>query len=425
MFNLTKYLKKTIDVAQFSQELEKFGEKPKLSGSVSDVELANKAGSAYKLFTGTVLQNIPEEEVWRIAEENGLEVEAFPSSALSFDALVMEVFLHTRYTNQWGVLGKQLELIRPSLNWTELIENVHRYYPSPPLNEHDLQKQRYYFQTGVLLAACYSYHEIEKMVATIDHAYDWRYPPYSYHLAQFTAVAIVHLMQLHQMPALVTLMKARRPLVPIIQQFNYIEESQFVPPDAPPNQLFLMVQAKPLADLSTSSLTWQELAQALRTSFSRIEIQEICQDADLAYDYLAGRNKEEKVTSIVQFIEKMTLDNHSANNVYTARFAAACTEKSTDIPWAEMMGLEPSSLPAYSTLSTDGYHLGAFRQVMNDCLPDNTHLFEFINAHLPYFRKGLSVKRSSRENILEIIEWSRRRGQLDALAQALATNFPE
>jgi hypothetical protein len=284
-----------------------------------------------------------------------------------------------------------------------------------PLRQEVLVNQPNELQAALLLDHHFSILESGSIISRIDQTVDWRHPPYSVRKPQLTAVIIFYLAGIKKIPQLVSLMKELRPYVPAIQQFSW-EEPDNPFPRKSPDDLFLEVKARPVQRTPSS---FPSLEAQLLQNFSLDELDEMCFEAGIEYDRFGAWILQERVTYIAKFLER--IDGGPMGKA----FIAGCASRVPTFDWAEAVGLDKESIPPIDSVTTNGFYLSRLRSLLEQCLPDNSHIFDFVQAHFPETRRNLSANWPPKKNRVELAGTLKRGAKLHHLFNVLEKEHPQ
>ncbi len=340
----------------------------------------------------------------------------------SYGGIALKLHSFVLYSGQWDLFRARLETERPSVPWVDTISKSSPFLPLRPEEINEYPKE---LQLALLLTHHFSRWELGDLANQLDQTIDWQNPPYTCNNIQFTAVMVYYLAGHQRVLQLLPIIKEMRPYVVAIQQYTYIEivkqlrlevaNYAFVPKS--PRELFLEVKAMPVTQTSPASLTL--LVEMLGQHFTQLDMEEICLDAGIEYDWFGGKTTDEKVNAIAKFLERTSLGPSGK------AFIAACMHHAPTVEWAGAVGLDEESIPSIESVATKGFYLFRIRTLIQQCLPDNTSIFEFVQSHSLHLRETMSSEWPPRKHRLDMVGALKRRGRLPDLLTILETEYPQ
>jgi hypothetical protein len=240
---------------------------------------------------------------------------------------------------------------------------------------------------------------------------------------QLEAVIICYLAGARKVPQLLSFMKQLRPHIPAIQQFSW-EEPHPPFPRRSLDELCLEVKASSNKRLTQSGPP--KLKESLAQNFSLLDLEEICFDAGFDFDFIPGswslRNKHYLKNIINNF--STVLENTSSYLMGKA-LIAGCASRAPSFDWAEAVGMDKENLPSIDSIASDGFYMSRIRTLLEECLPDNTHIFDFVKVDFPDVRVGMSINWPPRKNRMELIDWFKRMLRLPILLNVVEKEYPQ
>lgn len=330
-----------------------------------------------------------------------------------FRRVVLELVHFILRSGQWDAFRAWLEVERPSILWADAVSE---HSPFLPLTQTELAPFPPFVQASLLLNHHFSHNELWHMASQLDGTYDWHQAKYSYHKPQLTAVMLFYLAGAGKGAALVGLMQPLRPYVAAIQTLTWQEPDQTIHP-ATPDELFTAVKATPIQPPGPSR--FHALTGMLAQNFTPLDLEEMCFDAGIGYDWLWSGRFQEKFYEMTRFLERTSLGPSGK------AFIAACANRAPAVDWAQAVDLDKASLPSTDSVAVDGFYLARLRALVQQCLPDNAAFFDFVQAHFPYTRGNLSCEWKPGKNRIELIAGLKRRGRLPELLPVLEAEFPD
>lgn len=349
-----------------------------------------------------------ETSVRALAIDFGVMPEAIEQ--LSFAGATYELVDFIHRSGQWELFRSRLESERSSVPWSD---SVHLF--SLPLRQEELAHCPNQLQAALLLDHHFSLLEVVNMIGRLDQVNVWRRPPpYLLNRPMLSAVIIFFLAGLQKVPQLLSLMKESRPLVPAIQQFSW-EEPDTPFPRKSPADLFRELKAEPSQEAPFSFPMLEEL---LFQNFSLFDLDELCFEAGISYWGFPGHTVQDRISVIAKFEENIS-DSPTGK-----AFIAACASKAPAVNWAEAVGINEETIPPIDSIVTDGFYLSRIRTLLEQCLPDNSHIFDFVQAHFPDIRPSLSINWPPGKNRMELIGGLKRRSGLLEFLNVLEKEYP-
>jgi hypothetical protein len=104
---------------------------------------------------------------------------------------------------------------------------------------------------------------------------------------------------------------------------------------------------------------------------------------------------------------------------------AGCASRAPSFDWAEAVGMDKENLPSIDSIASDGFYMSRIRTLLEECLPDNTHIFDFVKVDFPDVRVGMSINWPPRKNRMELIDWFKRMLRLPILLNVVEKEYPQ
>lgn len=395
-----------MNVLELSQEIERFfAERRKVLHREAETK------GDYGLLLEKLLDNFDEAALRTLAIAHGIMPEWIED--LSLAGVARELSLFIQQSGQWDILRARLESERPFVAWADAVSPYSVFLPLKP---DELINSSRLFQAALLLNHHFSALEMGRMIDQLDQTVDWQNPPYALNRPQLAAAIICYVAGRQKMPQLLALMKGVRPHIPALQQFSWQEPEPSLPHKSP-EELFQELKAAPVIrpPLTRFPLVEEWLAR----HFSLLDLDEMCLEAGIDYDWFGSRTVQGRAYDIASFLER------TSPGPMGVAFIAACVSKAPEIAWAKAVAIEREMLPAIDSVATKGFYFSRVRALLEQCLPENVSIFDFVAVSFPRLRQGLSLNWSPQKNRLEMIYALKLSGRLPDLLAVVEREYPE